>query len=143
MFSKFYAKVKQNRLEELDKKIKEYKEEIEKLKDITEGKNKELQHLKLDNEILMEKYSRLMQLILDRGIAIDIINKNYKIKEWDNLYLVEKNNLISICSKNNEEIKMFTKEESYEIKNLIKSREYSIVVTRVEKKFIKIQFRFK
>ncbi|WP_125154360.1 hypothetical protein [Clostridium rectalis] len=143
MFNKFYAKIKGNKLEDLDRRIEQCKNQIKVLQFSKEEKTKKLQHLKLENEILTEKYLRIIELILDRGIIIDILNKGYKIKEWDNLYLIKRKETMVICSKNNEVIKIFNKEESKELEKIIKNKNYSIVVTRIEGKYIKIQFRVK
>ena len=35
---------------------------------------------------LKKKYNRFINIFNERGITLNIVNKDYGLKEWDNLY---------------------------------------------------------
>ncbi|WP_051541953.1 hypothetical protein [Clostridium lundense] len=143
ILNKYYVKRNQNKIKELDiknekceKKIKDTQQSIEKNEHI-------LEKLKEENKDYKIKYERLKQIFYERGLVITIVNKGYSVKEWDNLYFKKRSNLLAIYLKDNEEVKIFNKEITLVLEELLQGKNHSLVATRVDEKSIKVKLHIR
>lgn len=139
ILSRYYAEKKENKIKELDAKNKEYNEKIKDIHQRIENNTGILEKLKEENKEYKIKYERLKNIFYERGLSITIVNKNYNIKEWDNLYFKKKSDLLAIYLKDNKEVKLFDKATTVILEEILQDKKYSLVVTRVNDKFIKVQ----
>lgn len=139
ILSRYYAEKKENKIKELDAKNKEYNEKIKDIHQRIENNTGILEKLKEENKEYKIKYERLKNIFYERGLIITIVNKNYNIKEWDNLYFKKKSDLLAIYLKDNKEVKLFDKATTVILEEILQDKKYSLVVTRVNDKFIKVQ----
>lgn len=141
--NKYYIKQKESELKKLEKKKVKFSQEIE-LENNKLKNNKEcFERLKFENTLLKDQYNNLKDMIISRGIILDIENKNSNIKEWDNLFVENKGNYYVASFKGGEEVYSFEKDMCNLLKDLFSEGcSCSIVVIRVTSKLIKIQLRF-
>lgn len=142
-FNNYYIKQKENEFRKLEEKKFKLSREIEQ-ENIKLINNKEkLERLNLENEQMKNQYNSLKDMAINRGIVLGIENKNYKIKEWDNLFIEKKGNKYILLTKNREEIYSLEKDDFLVFQDLF-SEGYSssVIVIRVTPKLIKVQVRF-
>ncbi|MFD3156035.1 hypothetical protein ACFIJ5_04120 [Haloimpatiens sp. FM7330] len=126
-------------LEELTNKYKKHME-LEKNK-LEENINK-LNKLQDENNMLIEKFKILKNILRKKGIILYAKNNNYEIEEWENLYLEKKGYIYLIKSKEGYVVKELDAESSYLIdKLLLESNNYRILVIRKDPNKIKMQMR--
>lgn len=143
ILNKYYVKKKENKIKELDIKNEEYEKKIKYTQQSIEKNSTILENLKQENKDYEIKYERLKQIFYERGLIITIVNKGYNVKEWDNLYFKKRSNLLAIYLKDNEEVKIFNKDTTVMLEELLKNKNYSIVATRVSEKFIKVKLHIR
>lgn len=141
--NKLYVSQKENELKKLEDKALSLESQIQKEKESSEAHKGELDKLQYENNQLMSQYNMLKNMLIQMGILLDIENKSYNIKEWDNLYLKSKTNRYVVISKNEEEIYFFDKDTSCILQDIFtEGYSCSLVVIRVLSKNIKAQLRF-
>jgi hypothetical protein len=141
--NKYYIKQKESELKKLDEKKARLSQEIEQENSRLIANKENLEKLQFENTMIKQQYKSLKNMIISRGIILDIENNNYNIKEWDNLFVEKKGGRYVVSYKNGEEVYSFEKDMQILLKDLF-SEGYScsLVVIRVTFRLIKIQLRF-
>lgn len=140
--TEYYINQKNSEILKLEKKRNKYNENILKIKNALVKNKHLLEELQSNNDILKEEYNNLKKNLMQRGLIIDIINKNYHIKEWDNLYAVKNSKNYIVTNKQGEELLVFDSGFSHILHEVMGDTYFcSIVVTRVSEKNIKAQLR--
>lgn len=135
-------KKKEKALLNTEKNIEKHIKFISDLKTDILKKERELNNLQEENEELNKKYFMLKELILKNGVTFSIVNKNYNLKEWDNLNIKVKEDFLIITLKDGTEIKTIETLKGKSLKSLLKEHQYSIVITRIESNLIKAKLYF-
>lgn len=125
-----------------EKNIEKYLKFINDLKADILKKETEINKLQKENEELDKRYFRLKEVILKNGLIFSIVNKNYNVKEWDNLYIKTREDFLVITLKDGTEIKTIEGSKSKSLKKLLKGHPHSVVVTRIESNLIKAKLYF-
>jgi hypothetical protein len=140
-YIKTYSGLKKNKIKVLDNKKKNLRikleEELSKFNNLLNLREK----LKKEDERYNEIYDSLVKILKSRGILFNIHNNNFKIKEWDNLFIKKINNLYVLMNKSGESL--YTIEEKYNdaIEYIIDNYTYSLIITRKDGNLIKSQLR--
>lgn len=143
-FEKSYVNYIQDKVNSMDKLKNELNDKIEKEKQDIEENKRKLEEVKLKNSFLKDQYESLLHILKVRGSIIEIINRDYGISQWDNLFLHKNGSEISIKTKKEDTVYRFDKEQSNILSNIIKDKDdYSIVVIRVKRDKIIAQLRLK
>lgn len=141
--NKYYIKLKENELKKLELKKIELTEAAEAEESKIQDNKIQLERLQNENLILKEQYGRLNNILIARGIILNIEKNNYDIKQWDNLYLNRRGVKYIITSKKGEELYALDKDISLILDEIFKDGYgCSIIVVRVTVKLLKIQLRF-
>ncbi|MBE6068601.1 MAG: hypothetical protein E7211_13035 [Clostridium lundense] len=125
-----------------EKNIEKYLKSINDLKADILKKETEINKLQRENEELDKKYFVVKEVILKNGLIFSIVNKNYNVKEWDNLYIKTREDFLVVTLKDGTEIKTIESFKSKSLKGFLKGHPYSIVVTRIESNLIKAKLYF-
>lgn len=125
-----------------EKNIEKYLKFINDLKTDILKKEKEINRLQKENEELSKKHFILKEFILKNGLTFSVVNKNYNVKEWDNLYIKIREDFLIITLKDGTEIKTIESLKGRSLKSLLKEHQYSIVITRIESNLIKAKLYF-
>lgn len=141
--NKYYINQKESELKKLEKKKVIFSQEIEKENKRLKNNKESFERLKFENALLKDQYNNLKDMIISRGIILDIENKSSNIKEWDNLFVENKGKHYIASFKGGEEAYSFEKDMCNLLKDLFSEGfSCSVVVIRVTSKLIKIQLRF-
>lgn len=135
-------KKKEKSILNIEKNIEKYLKVINSLKADILKKEYEINKLQEQNVELEKKYFMLKEIMLRNGLTFSIINKNYNVKEWDNLYIKIKEDFLVITLKDGTEIKTIENFKSKVLKSLLNDHQYSIVITRIEGNLIKGKLYF-
>ncbi|MBU5483850.1 hypothetical protein KQI86_05860 [Clostridium sp. MSJ-11] len=138
-FNKFYMEKNKKKIKEIEKKNTEIEKRLKEMRGFLQSKQIELEDIEGKNNSIKEQYKRAKDIFFQRGITFTVINKGYGIKEWDNLLISKKSGLWIIQTKGGEDIKILDKEVSSLLEEILKDKNYSLVVTRIEDRFIKIK----
>lgn len=138
--SSLYLKFKENRLHQLDLKIKELKQKIEEEKARVEQGRQELDKLIAQSISVKRDYESILRLFQDENKTIWIKNHGYNLYPWENVYIRQKGSSYSIVTKREEEIYVFD-EELKGFLDYLSSLSYSIIVLSVDKSRIVLQLR--
>lgn len=136
-----YNRFKLKQIFNLDSKEKnlkvQFKNELDEFYKFSNMKEK----LKQEEEIHDKVYNSLIKILKSRGILVNIPNKNFQVKEWDNLFIKDINSLYSLISKNGDLIYAFEKKYNESIKHIVNECSYSVIVIRKNENSIKVQLR--
>ncbi|KOA21306.1 hypothetical protein CLHOM_04360 [Clostridium homopropionicum DSM 5847] len=134
---KNYVKNKEKEIQSLAKTIEMLKEEIEQKEEILLQRKSILEHEKLDETLLTDKFNSLYRIVKERGIFLVFHVQKHNLKEWDNLFVGKNGNKNLIINKNGEIIGELDKDIIRIFNKEIKEKKYSILVVRVNTKVIK------
>lgn len=134
-----YKKRTESKILKVKNKNTLLKEDIKDLEERIHNKKIRLKKLEDDFRESDENYERVKEVFYKRGINFTAINKNYNLKEWDNLLFNKQGELWSIVTKDGSELKILDKESSSLLGEILEDKNYSLVITRIEDKFIKIK----
>lgn len=137
--NKHYKNRKDNELEYIESKNNEYKDTIKRLHERIKYKKEILNGLQEENISYKKRYEELKNTFFNRGMSISIINRGYNIKEWDNLYLKNIYNSTVVCLKDGQQVKLLDEKIAFLLEDILRDKDYSIVVTRVDNKIIRAQ----
>ncbi|MEW9096908.1 MAG: hypothetical protein AB2417_17670 [Clostridiaceae bacterium] len=138
-FNKFYTEKNKKKIKDIEGKNIELEKKLEEMRGSLQSKQIDLKDIEDKNNSIKEQYKRVKDIFLQRGITFTVINKGYGIKEWDNLLINKKSGLWIIQTKGGEEIKILDKEVSNLLEGILKDKNYSLVVTRIEDRLIKVK----
>lgn len=141
--NKYYLEKKKEKIQNLDKKNKKYSKDIYEMKEKIKSKREEVDKLKEEYSEYKEKYDRFINIFNERGITINIINKDYDLREWDNLYFKKQGNIGVITSKDGNIVKSFDKDVTDVLEEILHDKKSSIVITRVTTNLIKAQLQIR
>lgn len=140
-YIKTYSGFKENKIKGLDNKKKSLKikleDELIKLNRLLNLKEK----LKNEEERYNEIYDSLLKILKSRGILFNIYNNNFKIKEWDNLFIKKINDLYVLVNKSGESLHIIEEKYNDAIEYIINNYTYSLIITRKDDNLIKSQLR--
>lgn len=138
----YYIKTKENEIKKLEEKKRLLEQQILNEKALLDENKALLIKREMESKMLTEQYESLVRMVENNGLTFDIENKNYEIKEWDNLTLAKRGTSYIILSKKGEELEMLNRETSFILEHLLSEKKnYSFVVVRITKKNIRAQFR--
>ena len=140
---KYYVKNKENEINNLIKTIEVLQKVIEQKEEMLLAKEMDLEHEKLNESLLIDKFNSLTRIVRERGIFLLFHIQNHKINEWDNLFIRMINNKNLIVDKNGEVIGELDKEIMRIFNKEIKTDRYSILVIRVNSKMVKARLVIK
>ncbi|SCN24884.1 hypothetical protein N3C_2025 [Clostridium sp. N3C] len=140
--SNFYYKLKERRLKDLEQKIQNLKEEIEKEKLLKDRSAVYLDKLLEENKALKEHYEQQVKLLAKRNNTITLKNNNYNVKQWENLTLAKIGSNYAIQTKAMETLYVF-EDDMKDFLQLLQTLDYSIIVLSVDSSRVVIQFRIK
>ncbi|WP_315120724.1 hypothetical protein [uncultured Clostridium sp.] len=138
-FNKFYTERNKKKIKEIEGKNIELEEKIKEMKEFVQSEQMKLEDIESENNSIKEQFKRTKDIFFHRGITFTVIDKGHGIKEWDNLYINKKSGLWIVQTKEGEDIKVLDKDTSNILEEILKDKNYSLVVTRIEDKFIKIK----
>ncbi len=140
-YIKTYSGLKKNKIKILDNKKKnlqiKLEEELSKFNNLLNLKEK----LKKEGERYNEIYGALVEILKSRGIVFSIYNNNFKVKEWDHLFIKKINDLYVLMNKSGESLYIIEEKYSDAIKYIIDNYTYSLMITRKDGNLIKSQLR--
>ncbi|ERI93888.1 hypothetical protein HMPREF1982_01340 [Clostridiales bacterium oral taxon 876 str. F0540] len=143
LLNRYYVKRKEKEIKDLEALALKLSQNIEEEERKRQGYELNLEKTVYKYNELKSLYNNLINMVLSRGIILDIENVNFNIKEWDNLYIYKKSGKYFIKDKNNIDYESLDKDTSELFEEIFdKGYNYSIVVIRVTKRLIKIQIRF-
>lgn len=141
-YIEYYINNQKKRINKLDFENKILKENIEREKRKKEYQEMVFEKEILKNDLLKSRYDKFIKRVENRGIIINVLNLEYKISIWENLYLYKNgNNIYSICNREKKPIRVFSKNESKIIDKELKRFDYSLIVIDVTSRNVKIQLR--
>lgn len=142
-FIKKYSDFKEKRIFKIENKGASLSLKIKKEKIKFEEALKIKEKLKAEDEEYEKMYKSLVRILESRGIILNVHNRNYKIREWDNLSIKKINGLYGLVNKSreNEIIYLFQKRYIGTIEHIVRNYRCSIIVTRMDKQYIKMQLR--
>lgn len=140
--SNFYYKLKERRLKDLDKKIQNLKEEIEKEKLLKDNSSLYLDKLLEESGEVKRYYEQQIKLLASRNNTITLKNNNFKVKQWENLTLAKVGSNYAIQTKGMETLYMF-EDDMKDFLQVLLSLDYSIIVLSVDSSRVVIQFRIR
>ncbi|GAA0729757.1 hypothetical protein GCM10008905_30210 [Clostridium malenominatum] len=135
----FYKKINEKKINKIKAKNIRLEENIIQIKEEIKDKSIKLEKLEENFKDNNEKYKRIMEIFLSRGINFTIINKNYKLNEWENLVVNKRGDRWIIETKDGEKLKILDRDETSLLEDILKERNYSLVITRIEDKLIKVK----
>ncbi|MCY6484349.1 hypothetical protein OW763_08260 [Clostridium aestuarii] len=138
-----YINNKQSQITYLDNIKNDLESRIKKEKENIEKNIRKLEKLKFENSLIQDKYNSLYRIVKERGVNICIRNHSFNISEWDNLFIKSYKNKNIIISKKGLELEELDLKISNVFYREIQSNLYSLIVTRVDKRFIKVKFLIK
>ncbi|SQB34582.1 hypothetical protein [Clostridium cochlearium] len=141
--NKYYFEKKKEKIQNLNEKSKQYIENIHKLEQKIKNKREEVGKLKEEYEELKEKYNRFINIFNERGITLNIVNKDYGLKEWDNLYFKRQGDIGFIITRYGTVVKSFDKNIADILEEILQEKESSIVITRITTNLIKAQLHIR
>lgn len=141
--NKYYLEKKKVKIKDLDQKNKKCKQDIYKVKQKIKLKENKIDKIKEEYNEYKERYDRFINIFNERGITINIVNKDYDLKEWSNLYLEKQGDIGVLLLKNGTIIKSFDKDVTDVLEEILKEKKFSIVITRVTNKLIKAQLHIR
>jgi hypothetical protein len=101
----------------------------------------EKEKLKEEDKKVDSVFNSLVAILKSRGIMFDIPNKNFQVREWDNLYIKKSDNLYSFVNKNGVCLYVLEKKYYDVMEYIVKNYSYSIVVIRKNPHSLKVQLR--
>lgn len=135
----FYKKINEKKINKIKAKNIRLEENIIQIKEEIKDKSIKLEKLEENFKDNNEKYKRIMEIFLSRGINFTIINKNYKLNEWENLVVNKRGDRWIVETKDGEKLKILDRDETSLLEDILKERNYSLVITRIEDKLIKVK----
>lgn len=135
----FYKKINEKKINKIKAKNIRLEENIIQIKEEIKDKSIKLEKLEENFKDNNEKYKRIMEIFLSRGINFTIINKNYKLNEWENLLVNKRGDRWIVETKDGEKLKILDRDETSLLEDILKERNYSLVITRIEDKLIKVK----
>lgn len=141
--NKYYVEQRDKELKRLDLKRTELLKQLETEKVSLEENRKSLEQVNAESLQLKMELENLRNLLINRGLILDIENHGYDIKEWDNLNLVKRKGLYAVTTKKDEELYTLDRPTSEILADIFNSGySYSVIVVRVGVRHIKLQLRF-
>lgn len=136
-----YNHSKSRKMNNLDIRIEKLKLRLKSEKKDFDQLINEKEKLKEEDKKLNLVFNSLMMILKSRGIIFDIPNKNFQVREWDNLYIKKLDNLYSFVNKNGVCLYVLEKKYSDVIEYIVNNYSYSIVVIRKNPHSLKVQLR--
>ncbi|MTK10918.1 MAG: hypothetical protein F8N39_02050, partial [Clostridiaceae bacterium] len=99
-FIRIYNDSKNRKINNLDSRKEKLKLKLKSEQNDFNQLINEKERLKEENKRIDSVFNSLVAILKSRGIMFDIPNKNFQVREWDNLYIKKKNNLYSFINKN-------------------------------------------
>ncbi|WML37614.1 hypothetical protein [Clostridium sp. OS1-26] len=131
-----------------NRKINNLDSRKEKLKLKLKSEQSDFNNLINEKEKLKEEdknvdlvFNSLVTILKSRGIIFDVPNKNFQVKEWDNLYIKKSDNLYSFANKNGVCLYVLEKKYGDVMEYIVNNYSYSIVVIRKNPHSLKVQLR--
>lgn len=144
VLSKFmnkYNNFKKQGIAKVENKIKDLSLKIKKESLKFDELIKTREKFKEENNKYDEVYNSLIEVLKLRGLLFNIPNKNFKVREWDNLLIKKINGRYELINKNKEPLYLFEEKYSEVIEHIMTEYYYSVVVTRIDRRYIKVQLR--
>lgn len=138
--SNIYVKLKQKKIHSLDLRIIDLQNKIQFKKQVLEDKQKYLNKLNNDNNIIKVKYNNMLSILKNGKKVLNIENDNYCVSAWENVFIKKKILNYTIETKSGQEIYTFDKTLNAFIEYFI-TFNYSIVVLSIDKNRIVLDFR--
>lgn len=135
-----YLKLKEKRLNSLDRKIQDLKEQIEDKKKLFKQNTASLEKLAAEKNSLINQYHRMLELLEKGNKTIAIRNNSYDVTPWENVYIKKSSDTYVIQTKRGQNIYVFT-EDIIPFIDYLLTQNTSIIVLSVDDKRIGLQFR--
>lgn len=140
-FIKIYNSNKQEELKKLEKTKVKLLSSIEREKEKQLLFQKEEQDLLQSFKILDPTYFELIDILKDKGVLFEISNKGQAVEEWDNLFMENIKSKYYFTNKYGSIMYQLEEEYKEAIKYILERYSYSLLVIRIDKNRIKVQFR--
>lgn len=135
-----YLKLKEKRLNSLDRKIQDLKEQIEDKKKLFKQNTASLEKLVEEKDSLINEYHRMLVLLEKGNKTIAIRNNSYDVLPWENVYIKKSSDTYVIQTKRGQNIYVFT-EDIIPFLDYLLTLNPSIIVLSVDDNRIGLQFR--
>lgn len=138
--STFYLKLKEIRLNSLDKKIQIKQNQIDNGKLLLEENKKYLETLTAENSLIKEDYYNLAKLFEAESKTITLKNNDFDVELGDNLTIKKRSSFYVILSKKDQIIYVFNENMNGFLEYLL-TMPHSIVILSVDKIRIVLQIK--
>lgn len=136
-----YNDSKNRRISNLDGRKEKLKLKINNEQNDFKQLIKEKEKLKEENKRVNSVFNSLVAILKSRGIIFDIPNKNFQVREWDNLHIKKSDNSYSFVNKSGVCLYVLDKKYCETMDYIVKNYSYSIVVIRKNPHSLKVQLR--
>lgn len=134
---------KEEELKKIEDMIAKVKIDIEELKELNKTYNDKLDKEKMKNVVLNVRHNALVKKMKNEGAIFEIENRDFQIREWENLYLNKEGRRYILKTAYGNTIYKFDDVIGECIGTLISKNSFSFIVVRAEKNKLKVQFRIK
>ncbi|WP_234118535.1 hypothetical protein [Clostridium hydrogenum] len=134
---------KEEELKKIEDMIAKTKIDIEEFKELNKTYNDKLDKEKMRNVVLNVRYNALVNKMKNEGAIFEIENRDFEIKEWENLHLNKEGRRYILKTAYGDTIYKFDDVIGECIGTLTSKNDFSFIVVRAEKHKLKVQFRIK
>lgn len=142
LLSNIYLKLKENKLKTLDKKLQNYKLQLEDEKSNLTVNKEYLNELLKENAMVKHDFNKLETLLKSDNNVINIKNNGYAIAMWENVFVKKTSTCYILETKKHEVIFSFSESLNY-FWDYFAEHDYSIIVLSVDNYRIQLQIRLK
>ena len=140
--SNYYLESIKKKIKTLDLKKGEYEAQVVEKNNRLDQNTAIEQRLKFTYGLLKEQYDSLLRLVEKQGIVFEINLSEYKVMQWENLFIMKTSKGYEIRTKTGSVLMMLDKSLSKIIEDIDKKNSYSLIVIRASHKAALALLRF-